>query len=227
MNNIRNNIKESITVYESERAPRDKPTITPGLEIGKFDDYTDSIILRECMYTGDESIIYNSMMNYRWSFDEIDGQVDNLIASVDDEKVKDANKIDYARYWNGYLVYMKPLLLFFNVSEIRIINMILQLLLVCIVIIGLEKRLGFRYALSFGATVAFMNPVALSASIQFYDVYYLMLFQMIIVIYCEKYLDKNKRKEKLLLVSGILVAFFDFLTYPIVAFGFLIILLAL
>jgi len=220
---IRKNIQESIVVYKNERASHDKPTITPGLEIGKFDDFTDSIILRECMYKDENSIIYNAMMNNRWVFDDIDGQVESLIASADDDLLKNAKAQNYARYWNGYLLYMKPLLVIFNVSEIRVLNMMLQVLLLCIAIIGIYKKLGAKIAIAFGGIVAFLNPVALSASFQFYDIYYILLIETVVIMFYDDYLDKNDRWDKLLLITGILIAFFDFLTYPIVSFGIIII----
>lgn len=48
--------------------------------------------------------------------------------------------MNYSRYWHGYLLYLKPLLLFFNVYDIKILMMFIQLLLIVWVEILLAKR---------------------------------------------------------------------------------------
>ena len=58
--------------------------------------------------------------------------------------------VDYARYWHGYLLFLKPLLLFFSLSDIRMMNAALQLILAAGVLLlafrkrGLRRSLGLR-----------------------------------------------------------------------------------
>lgn len=68
--------------------------------------------------------------------------------------------LGYARYWHGYLVVLKPLLLLLDYADIRILNMIVQLLLLVWLIVSMIEIDRKKYVLPFIAAVAVANPVA-------------------------------------------------------------------
>lgn len=217
-------VKESEDIYAFEGQ---RPNWTPGLKYGQLDNYTDSIMLRTAMFSDDNSAVYNAMMNPFYRTDELKSQVKCLLALLNGKKSDSMYSIGYPRYWHGYLTILKPMLQFFNVSELRMINMMLQLFLMTVVILLLGKRLGIGYGVAFGLTVGFLNPVAIAASFQYSDIYYIVLFSFLAALLFEKRLEENNLWSRLFMMTGILVAFFDFLTYPFVTLGMLLILMIL
>ena len=49
---------------------------------------------------------------------------------------------DYSRYWHGYLVYLKPLLTFLTVPAIRLLNFVIQFILLFMVILKINDVLN-------------------------------------------------------------------------------------
>lgn len=124
----------------------------------------------------------------------------------------------YTRYWHGYLVILKPLLLFFDMADIRMMNMIVQFILVSAVFLEMDRR-GYRaYLPAFGTAILLLNPVAIALSLQFSTVYYLSLFSLLHVLRKEK--NGERINQNYFFLLGSMTAYFDFLTYPMVGLCF-------
>lgn len=138
---------------------------------------------------------------------------------------RDYVPIEYGRYWHGYLVPLKLLLLFFDYSDIRILNFFLQNFLLYMVSRGFYRNRLERYIPAFLAAVFVVNPLTAALSLQFSTVYYIMLVSAIYILWLSR---KGKLTEEKTgnasLCLGIATAYFDFLTYPPVPLGVLLIL---
>lgn len=171
----------------------------------QLDNFTDSVMLNEAIYKYDGSSIGASMLNYIGGFD-VDGLNNYLNGSN--------YSYSYSRYWHGYLIFLKPLLLLFNIRGIRIINLILQILLVGGICFALWKKQK-KMILPYLSSLLFINPFVISQSMQFSCVYYLMNISFLIIVL---FYDKLKQKNWLnfaFLLFGIVTCFFDLLTYPV------------
>lgn len=174
----------------------------------RLDNFTDSIMISEAIFDSDESAIYKAMKNYHsgWGVEGLDAQVDGDV----DEK-------SYSRYWNGYLIFLKPLLLMFGIKGIRILNTVLQILLVigvCCVMFKKAKSLIIPYLIS----LFLINPVAITQSMQFSSVFYIFNITMLLVLLFNEKLNQKNWFGYLFLIVGIVTSFFDFLTYPVATF---------
>lgn len=171
----------------------------------QLDNFTDSVMINEAVYKYEGSNIGASMLNYIGGFD-VDGLNNYLNGSN--------YSYSYSRYWHGYLIFLKPLLLLFNINGIRIINLILQILLVGGICFALWKKQK-KMILPYVSSLLFINPFVISQSMQFSCVYYLMNISfLIIVLFYDKLKQKNWLKFAFLLF-GIVTCFFDLLTYPV------------
>ena len=104
-----------------------------------IDNYTDSIMLNEAMYHGDEGIIDKAMNVYKYYISNDLKPLDNLDGYFNNDPLLHPHS--YTRYWHGYLIFVKPLLLFLNITGIRQINAFLQLaLIVSISILFVKKK---------------------------------------------------------------------------------------
>lgn len=204
------NVQRSTEIYDYEGV---YPQLMWGYKLSQLDNCTDATMLLAAAYMGEQSAVERAMQVYRTEYKE-EHQVKSLTHYANDV-VGETYTIAYPRYWHGYLVILKPLLLFFDVADIRLMNMVLQLaLLFYIFYLMLQKGQG-RYVPAFLTMIFLLNPIAIALSFQFSTVYYLMLFSVIFVLKR----DKLAEKEMLcfFLIVGILTAYFDFLTYPLVA----------
>ncbi len=182
-----------------------------------LDIYTDSYMFSEATYNGDEIALKKAMASYYSTIGEkdvLDSFIDHNINNVEYD-----NKIGYSRYWHGYLIFLKPLLLLFDYTGIRIINTIAQCVLTLCLLLLLYKS-GLRYLIiPYLITVAFLMPITCFMCMQFSSCFYIFSIASIVILLCKKGIYNEKIAILIFAFSGISTAFFDFLTFPITTFG--------
>ena len=181
----------------------------------QLDNFTDSIMLLEAAYSSGSPL--RDAMSVPRGYMEGRDVPETLTAHyIGGEPFDD--EIWYARYWHGYLVFLKPLLAVMDYPALRTLNGILQAALV-ILISALLYRRGHRIAmLSYQLSYAMLMPVALASSLQFSSCFYVFNLACLALL-LQKENDLRAKAPKLFLWCGILTAFFDLLTYPAAAFG--------
>lgn len=126
--------------------------------------------------------------------------------------------MDYGRYWHGYVVFLRPLSLFCDLAEIRYINLGVQLTLFLLFCFGLYLRTQrLKYSVVAFLMYFILGPNSLACNMQYSSIYYVAIISGIVAVFFDKYFEKNNRYIYLLLVSGMLTAYIDFLTYPLLA----------
>ena len=211
---MKENVQESAVILRQEGM---YPSLVKGYSYTTLDNFTDTLMLNVATCEVEESTVYKAMMIPHTYYDGIDW-LEKVIE--DTEEIEKQEVLYYQRYWHGYLVILKPLLTIFSYQDIRVINGFMQYILLSIVCILLYKKLDIRYMFAFVATVFFLNPASISLSMQFSSVYYITLLCMIILLTQNKELEKKEERYELLFMgTGIMVVYFDLLTYPIVALG--------
>lgn len=214
---MRYNVNCSIAYIESER---DYYMWAPYHQSSALDGFTDSIMLGNAIYDSSSSPFHDALVNPRMEFTPGDTvPVDSLAKYASGET--DGREVTYARYWHGYLVFLKPLLMFFSPADIRLLNMTVQLLLSALVLTLAYKKAGCGLSLSLGAAMLCLNPISTALCFQYTDVYLLTLIFEAILLHFRT--DTKDFSCLLFLWLGIAIAFFDFLTYPLVSLGFLLI----
>ena len=203
----------SLPIFENEGtsfcwAPEEKSA--------RLDGFTDAIMMQIAVYIRDADPLKAAMQNDRMEFTE--GKLDPA-GSLKQYVYGDRSGyvVDYARYWHGYLLFLKPLLLFFSLSDIRMMNAALQLILAAGVLLLAFRKRGLRLALPMGLALLVINPVSTALSMQFSSIYYLTLLGLLIMLLTESW-DRSWG-YLVFLFLGIGTAFFDFLTYPACAVG--------
>lgn len=190
----------------------------------RLDGFTDAIMLQTAVYVRDENPMKAAMRNDRMEFTE--GKLDPA-GSLKQYVYGDRSGyvVDYARYWHGYLLFLKPLLLFFSLSDIRMMNAAFQLILAAGVLLLAFRKQGLRLALPMGLALLVINPISTALSMQFSSIYYLTLLGLLVMLLTESW-DRSWG-YLVFLFLGIGTAFFDFLTYPACAVGICLALQAL
>ena len=162
-------------------------------------------------------------MHYVMHRDDSFNSIDDLENILTDDKNSEWADISYARYWHGYIVYLKPLLAFLSYEHIRLfINISLYVLLTLFEILC-YKELGIKEALVFLASFLFVNFSDIHYSIQFANVFVPTLICLIMMLLMDK--DKLDRRMGIIaFVLGSIIVFLDLLTTPVVSIGLVLIL---
>lgn len=181
-----------------------------------LDTGTNIIMFHEVIYPNTGNAFEDSLLapgGDVW-FDMIGDWTAGLMDFAEDRDYTDDNTITYARYWHGYLVFLKPLFSIMTLDGIYIMNTIVLATLSLAVLYLLYKRAGI-YCIAYVVALLTMHPENIAVSFQLSSIFYALNITLLLLLW-----KKNWTKEQILYIfvlDGILVAFFDFLTYPYVA----------
>ncbi len=183
------------------------------------DNYTDALMLGTAAYdTGDASALESALLNPHgevvemWPIGSLKGYFDQGSANLRRE--------NYARYWHGYLVVLKPLLLVTGYSGVKILNLILMGSMLVALLVMIAKRLSWRTAATFGVALFFGFPLQIPFCMQYSSVTYITLVASLVMV--SRFDKINASFEKIcsfFFLVGILTSFFDLLTFPIWTLG--------
>lgn len=195
------------------------PEIMYGMKGTRLDNYTDGLMYATAIHPGSGNAIQDAMNNARYEYKDT-GMVQSLNDYANDVLKKEPLRyeIKYSRYWHGYLVVLKPVLLFLDVSEIRMLNMFMQIVLLFLLLYLILKKFGTSYTIPIIMMVLVLNPVVLPLSLQFSWVYYISLIGAIILL-ALKYPPESDNYLVLFMAIGMMTSYFDLLTYPLITLG--------
>ena len=129
-------------------------------------------------------------------------------------------QFNYVRYWHGYLVPLKPLLLLMSLNNVRILNFVFELIMMSLVLqLALKKTGNMRLGAALTAALIAINPVSCAMNFKYAAVMNVTLIALLAVLLCYDKIDITKDAPILFLIIGMTVVYVDFLTYPIVSFA--------
>lgn len=183
------NVSKSRSIIQSESPYHDAYHVPQTHWLAGSDGYTDDIFLQQQIANRSKGIFYGAMMP------------------------------DYDRYWHGYTIFLRPLLMFFDLSHIRQILVLCFTVLTVILAYLIGKYINLEVAIFFGIALALVNPPVIMISLQYSNMFLLMLSLSIVLM---TLLGKKRSKQEILVffaVAGCLTSFFDLLTTPSITLG--------
>lgn len=181
---------------------------------------------------GNTSFSYSSQKN--------DGFSDNIMISMSESRSKQSMNVveaamegsyvsnadpenpqarSYERFWHGYVVFLKPLLLLFDINIIRQLTILSFIVLVAVVAYQLAILVSRYVALAFIVSIAIFNPPVIMVNLEYFTTFAVMLLGSIALLYSLQRGVSRKVITSLFLVIGGTTIFFDFLTTPIITWG--------
>ena len=140
-----------------------------------------------------------------------------LTRSVNEQEMRLISRAmfpNYARYWSGYQVLLRPLLMVANYSQIRtMINAVCIFLLIA-AFCQIRKSINTWIASAFALSMLLVRFIVVSVSMQYASCFIIMMIAMIVML---RGLDKGMSETKLCLlftVVGSVTNFVDLLTVP-------------
>lgn len=209
---MRKNLLASMDQLKSEG-------LTPGILYdghprSKLDNMSENYILTYSYYmnTREEplSFLTNPGRLIRDPHEELFAQTEELL---EQQLPSDMN---YARYFMGFRIYVRPLLAVMNYMDARQCIQWGFFLLLGAVMLMLYRRTGSAaFPMAFCFAISQMNPVAVSACFQYSICFYIAMIGMLLV----PRTGKRFPLPMLMLAIGMATLIFDFYTAPLLTFG--------
>ena len=189
------------------------------------DNYTDYLMINHAGYGGGEPLVEKALNVYsvtaRHDGEDLLPSARLLVGYTDffdlEAEGITLGRSAYARYWHGYLIFLKPLFSLFSYGQIRVVNTVVQILLLLLALFLMWKREAKRLIAPFVLVWAVLIPKDTAALFQYSDMFYLYVIGSIVVLaFYEKFKGTNALGYTFLLL-GIATSYFDYLTYPLVS----------
>ena len=181
-----------------------------------LDVWTDAMMLNCAISADDKHPIDAAMTNICYVGND---DVFHLIEKVAQNETQGLDKIPYGRYWHGYQIILRPLLIFISYPFIRLFNYILLTLLAVYLFIIFKKR-NSHTAYMFLATLLLVSFPIVPCTMQFSTCFYIALLSMIGILKYNKLTSSFASTVCLFFIIGGVTSYFDFLTTPQITLGF-------
>ena len=219
------NCRESVPIFQEEGyAP------TEWYSTRVQDNFSDALMLATAAYPGDEPLLERAVGAYRLGVTPEDPEhaFFAITGTKTIEPVASFIKIyggtvdtsiareSYARYWNGYQVYLKPLLTVLNYGQIRNVNTIVQYLLLLVILKLLLRK--YPYGLvPFVIMVLFLAPTAIGKCLMHSHDYYVALLTTMLLLWNPGGKINRENVWKPFLFAGIATAYLDLFSTPTIS----------
>lgn len=172
---------------------------------GVADNYADAILLNVLWNMKDDDPVRSSLDSKYYDGEEY-GESWGLYQAIEGHEAN----TDYTRYWHGFVVLIRPLLLFTDAMHIRMIMLAAVLILAAVTCVILIREHHPAAAVSLVIALAGVQIWNIRLALE-YQPMFLLCFAL-----CPFFLLLEKRSDHALMllsvVSGTMAAFFDFLT---------------
>lgn len=210
---MKRNVTSSIDIFYTESV---YPQQVQGYKSAQLDNETDAVMLLGAIYERKNKSALQAAMAVPHTTLEGENSFCITLKEYLWDDFEPDGEANYSRYWHGYMIWLKPLLLLMDYADIRMLNMIIQTSLLLALLAALVKKKMFYCIPALGCALVILNPAAVSMSLQFSSIYYIILIALLVYL---KYEEKwEQRLPFFFLLIGMAVAYFDFLTYPAAAF---------
>lgn len=192
-------------------------------------NYTDALMINEAYSIDNTNPLY-SYMSVRKNFNkeitkkQLKDTQEELISinSEDYDPVGELEQfvngnidtsINYARYWHGYLPILRALLIFFDITGIRKMLLIIFIILFIWLIKLMKEKIGIMVSIIFAIALILEGYFYVSYSLESAPIFIVMMISSIVLL---KRIDKIKSLYLYIFVISCITNFVDYLTVPLI-----------
>ncbi len=211
------NLRASVPALNGEWGREDSyEQLLPGYRSTQLDNSTDAAMLLSAVHESDLPLTVRAAQGFCYGSE---GNAFGTLLLYGQSGTEGLSTVSIARYWHGYLVFLKPLLCFFSYLDIRMLLSLVQLCLMAAVIAGLCRRGLSMLVPAFLLALLAITPFATALSLQFSTVLCTFLCAMLALLYLPAKTFAGHGLALLFLMLGMATSYLDYLTYPIASFG--------
>ena len=178
------------------------------------DNHTDTLIMMES-YNLDS--FQDALLNPYRGVQKYEGEetyLNDAFVELVDEGAE--NDTVYVRYWQGFRIFIRPMLLLFPYFQLRQVVSWVFFGLMFFMLAALAERKGIFASLCIGLAVILVNPSIISHSLQYTPCFILSFAAILFLLFTEQLtFDRGLA----FCVFGMLTQYFDFYTAPIAVCG--------
>lgn len=213
---IKNHIADGAYVILQESAEYE---YADGYVSSILDNYTDSVILAKTAWPSQNPVqdaVYAP--SYSWPGQSAEDM--HIFGYLNGNSIEEASVDTYPRYWHGYMAFLRPFFTLFGYADLRILNQMAQLSFLLVVLYAMRHRGLEQYVPAFATMILFWNPATMGVSLQYSPCYYIsMLTSLCMILRPVRRSGEWYYDGFAFLLAGVMTAYLDFLTYPLVTFG--------
>ena len=219
---MKNHVYWSLDMIEKEFTDE---VLIEGYRATLTGNFTDCLMLEHAVYSSESHSLLEQVLHmYRaesyYNENDPDGWWPGQSLMDYLQGLPQPQEVTYSRYWHGYLLILKPLLLLTSVNTIRLFNAALQLIVAGFVVIAFCRKKAYTLAKAFLVSVPFMFFVSTYASLSLSICFYIMNVVLLVMLNKEEMISTRGLYAHFFLIIGMLTSYFDFLTYPLVTLGY-------
>ena len=141
-----------------------------GFKLFQMDNYTDTIMLFEAAAMGEQNPLTAMMTATAYNVDNFETMAGDLAVYCERtiplvtgaQKAVQLVPFSYARYWHGYLIWLRPLLCVMSITGVRVVQYLVLFALLAVILWQLRRQCGLRamvwFAVSQLAVTVFWVP---------------------------------------------------------------------
>ena len=219
-------INSIVQDYEQIAERGDYPLFFAEAPKYRYDGFTDGIMLMQSIPDANRSALDNMVLApYHAIGDGTPGgdgtggisPTQALLNLLDDPENTDQQR-QYILYWHGYVVPMRALLSVFSPMSIIVLNCLTFALLAVAVFEVFRRTGGLASALAFAFALLVSFSWIAPLGFQFFTMYLIAFLATLVLYWLLRRNDRHQWILPLFLTAGLLTAFFDFLTTPLLSF---------
>lgn len=182
-----------------------------------FDNYTDALWLNTAISQYSENLFVDIIANGYVCPDE--ATEDNPIEWLGAALNKENEMKEYSRYWSGFQVFYRVLLVFMSLGEIRRFLFILTFCLVCAIIIKIKEDLGYKGVIPFMIACIWGWVLHNGMCLSYFPDIFLMLFNMLMMHYVYTKNTVTQKVNLFFFVMGSVSYFSNYMSFPLITLG--------
>lgn len=215
---IQEHVYLSLPMLEKEFSDSEIVEGYPGSLTGSF---TDCLMLENAIYHSDAHTTLEQVLHmYRGESGTGDGWAPGYSLIDYLEGTDQPREVEYARYWHGYLVLLRPLLFLMNFNAVRVMASGVQLLLVGMIVMACYRQKQPFLGQAFLVSIPFLYYFGLYTSLSLSICFYVMSGILLVQLKWDGKLRERGWYGEFFVLAGMLTSYFDFLTYPLVTLGY-------
>jgi hypothetical protein len=211
---INTNVQSSVEIFRKEGL---YPNIL-NFKLFQLDNYSDAMMMNMAISADSSHPVRSAMLN-NW---HTSGRYFDMAEDADKvakNHLESLKAQPYGRYWNGYQIFLRPLLCLFNYREIRLLNYLLLSSLLITISWLMITKVGKSATMLFLASLACINFPIVPLSIHFSAVFYITFISIAFILLERGFILKHQLFNGLFFIIGGLTSSLDLLTAPLITLG--------
>lgn len=216
---MREHVYYSMDMIEKEF---DNEVLIDGYRSTLTGNFTDCLMLEYTVYSSEEHSLLEQVL-HMYRSESCPSRTDSGEEWWPGQSLKDyvtgvpqPREVSYSRYWHGYLILLKPLLLLTSFNTIRLLQSAVQMVLTGCVVTMLCRKGAYPLVKAYLISLPFLFFVSTYASLSLSICFYIMSIAILIQLKTEDFLAGHGWYGWFFMVVGMVTVYFDLLTYPLV-----------